>query len=742
MKNLLVALTAAACFSCVQKASLTSHVDPLIGSAAHGHVFVGAGVPFGAVQVGPSNIFKGWDWCSGYHYGDSVIIGFAQLHLSGTGIGDLGDVLIMPYTGDVRLTRATDTTHTEGYGSLYRHENEVARPGYYSVLLDDSGVQVELTATERVAFHKYLFPEGETGRIIIDLQEAINDRTTQSYLEQVDPYTLRGVRFSAGWAQRQEVYFAIRSSVPLNDVACFDGVQSVEAGTRGTGIKGVITLAQPGEVMLKVGISPVSVENALENIEAEIPDWDFAAVARRADRLWEQELAKIRVETDSEADKRTFYTALYHTMINPSLFNDHNREYRGADWQVHAADFDNYSVFSTWDTYRATHPLYVLMHPERTTDFINSMLAIGEQGRVLPVWHLMGWETGTMVGVSSHQIIAEAYLKGIRGFDSERAFAALEKSAMSDYNGMGYVRDLTWIPFGVGEKHPVAMGMELAIGDASIARMARAMGKTERYEYYRKRSQNYRLYWDESVGFFRGRMADGSWNPLFEPLKTLRPWAEDYSEGNAWQYLWLAPQDVEGLIELLGGQAAFIERLDTFFTLENPQGEEVLVDLTGLIGQYAHGNEPSHHIAYLYPYVGQQWKTARIVRSILRDFYTDRPDGVIGNEDCGQMSAWYILSAMGFYPVFTASGDYVIGSPAFDKVTMKLDGGKRFTVQAVDQSPGNVYVQRLELNGKPYERSYISHADIMAGGTLKVWLGSTPNRDFGAEPENRPTSGW
>ncbi len=742
MKKYLLSLVALAslCACAAPPAGLTSWVDPMIGSSAHGHVFVGASVPFGAVQVGPSNIYKGWDWCSGYHYGDSVIIGFPHTHLSGTGIGDLGDVLIMPYTGDIRLGRATDTTHREGYGSIYSHDNETVRPGYYSVLLDDSGIEVELTATARVGFHKYKFPQEGNGRIIIDLQEAINDRTTESYIEQKDDHTLLGVRFSSGWARRQQLYFAIKSSVPLSDFQLYEGTEAVPAGTRGRASKGLISFDKsPGEVMLKVGISPVSPENALANIEAEIPDWNFNRVVRNANDLWEKELSKIAVETANEDDKRIFYTSLYHTMINPALFNDANGEYRGADWEVHEnGGFDNYTVFSLWDTYRAANPLFVLMHPERTADFVNSMLAISDQGGLLPIWHLMGYETGTMVGVSSHQVIAEAYLKGIKGFDAERAFAALKKSAMSERDGMDYWRDLKPIPSDRREKEPVAMGMEYAIGDGSIALMAKAMGKTDEYEYFTKRAQNYKAYWDPEVEFFRGRLSDGKPNPVFDPLKSKRPWSADYSEGNAWQYLWLAPQDVQGLVEVIGGEEKFIERLDKFFVLENEPGDDVLVDLTGLIGQYAHGNEPSHHITYLYPYVGQPWKTARLVRYIMDEFYTAQPDGVIGNEDCGQMSAWYVLSSMGLYPVFTASGEYVIGSPIFDKVTMNLDGGKSFTVETVDGSDDNIYVQSAQLNGVDHPKSYISHSDIMAGGTLTLQMGPTPSPEFGVAPENRP----
>ncbi len=742
MKKLLtLTLLALVCSCRPAPGDLTRHVDPTIGSDGHGHVFVGASVPFGAVQPGPSNIYKGWDWSSGYHRSDSVVIGFAQTHLQGTGIGDLGDVLIMPYTGGERLTHATDATWREGYGSVIDHAEEVVEPGYYAVTLDASGIEVELTASVRVAFHCYRFPaDAPNGRIIVDLEEGINDGTTESWIEQLSPDTFVGVRFSSGWARRQELWFAIRTSVPVEDFRTFEGETEVEAGVRGRAIKGLMSFeGSPGEVMLKVGVSPVSVEGALANIDAEIPGWDFERVRRQADAAWERELAKIEIDTPSEADKRTFYTALYHTMINPALFNDADGSYRGADGKVYSDEgFDNYTVFSLWDTYRAANPLFVFMHPERTSDFVNSMLAISDQGGLLPIWHLMGYETECMVGLSSEQVVAEAYIKGIAGFDPQRAFDALKKTAMSDIHGMDYVRELTYIPSDRGKKEPLAMAMEYAIGDASIARMARAMGKTDEYDYFSRRARNYRLYWDEETGFFRGRMSDGTWNPVFDPIKTTRPWINDLAEGNLWQYLWLVPHDVGGLMDLMGGEEKFTERLDTFFTLDTPEGEEILADVTGLVGQYAHGNEPSHHIAYLYAYAGQQWKTARLVRSIMNEFYTDRPDGLIGNEDCGQMSAWYIFSAMGFYPVFTASGDYVIGSPAVPRATMHLAGGVSFTVEAAGWSPENIYVQSATLNGRDYPYSHIAHKDIMAGGVLTLNMGPEPNPEFGRAPEHRP----
>jgi predicted alpha-1,2-mannosidase len=713
----------------------TEYVDPLIGSGGHGHVFVGANVPFGAVQVGPSNFYKGWDWCSGYNYGDSVIIGFPQLHLSGTGIGDLGDILIMPYMGDIKLDKGIETRQYSGYSSRYSHKNEKVSPGYYAVKLDDYGVEVELTASERVGYHKYKFPQGENARIIIDLKEGINDKSTDTYIELTDQYTIKGYRSSSGWAKKQQVFFAIRSSIPVKMFGVYENNKQIsDKKGKGESIKGVITFARaPEEISLKVGISPVSADNALANIKVETPDWDFEKVKREALDKWEKELSKIEIETKNEADKTIFYTSLYHTMMHPSLFNDHNGDYMGSDWKVYKkASYNNYTIFSLWDTYRAAHPLFTITNPDRVGDFVNSMLAVFDQTGALPIWHLRGYETGTMVGISSFQVIAEAWLKGCKGFDAERAYEALKATAMSDIRGLDFVRELNPIPSDVMKNRPVATALEYAIGDACIALMARKMKKDEDYAYFKKRAESYRSYYDKETGFFRGIMSNGEWNPVFDPIKSQRPYATDYAEGNAWQYLWLVPQDVYGLIDLLGGEEAFIDRLDQFFSLSSdPSDSDILIDLTGEIGQYAHGNEPSHHIAFLYAYAGQQWKTARLVRHIMREFYTDKPDGIIGNEDCGQMSAWYIFSSLGFYPVLTASGEYVIGSPLFDKATIHLENGNHFTIESVDNFPENIYIQSVELNGKAYSHISITHQDIINGGTLKFRMGNKPNYRYG-----------
>jgi predicted alpha-1,2-mannosidase len=729
-------------YSCTkdkQGLSPVDYVDPFIGSGGHGHVFVGASVPFGAVQVGPDNIYKGWDWCSGYHYSDSLIIGFSQLHLSGTGIGDLGDILIMPYTGEVKLEKGRQEFPHNGYLSKFNREYETVKPGYYSVKMDN-GVKVELAATERVGFHKYYFPDNnEKAHIIIDLKEGINNESTAAQLKQVDDYTLLGHRFSTGWAKHRETYFAIRSSVPIEEFHLFEDTSPIdETNHNSRNVKGLLSFnSMPEMVALKIGISPVSSQNALDNIDNEIPDWDFDKVVLSARDKWNNELSKIVIETKDEAKKRIFYTAAFHAYIHPSLFNDYNGDYRGTDNKIyHNPGFDNYSVLSTWDTYRAAHPLFILTHPARVSDFVNTMLSIYDHQGYLPIWHLNGYETKTMVGISSLQIVAEAFLKGIQDFDVARAYQAVKSTSVADIGeGLEYQRDLLPIPYNVGIRRTVAQAMELSVSDASIAIMARAMGEEDDFEYYSKRAKNYQHYYDRESGFFRGIKSDGTWNPVFDPLSSVKEIAIDLAEGNAWQYLWTAPQDVYGLMELLGGEARFVERLDDFFSIES-EGE-VRIDLTGLIGQYAHGNEPSHHIAYLYAFAGQQWKTAEKVHYIMNQFYKDTPDGIIGNEDAGQMSAWYMLSSMGFYPVFPASGKYVFGTPLFEKLTLRLGGNKRFTVKAMHLNDENFYIQSVQLNGKPYTKSYIMHKDIIAGGELVFKMGDTPS-DFGQKEDDRP----
>jgi len=721
---------------------LTSYVDPTIGSGGHGHVFVGASVPFGAVQVGPNNIFKGWDWCSGYHYSDSVIIGFSQTHLSGTGIGDLGDVLIMPYTGTIKTSEGTPDNPLSGYGSRFSHANEKVKPGFYSVKLNN-GIDVKLTASDRVGYHRYHFSTNGDAHIIINLKTAISDSATNTYIELVDPTTIKGYRFSQGWANDQRLYFAIKLSKPVVDFNVYDDNTLLkEKKGKSNSIKGLINFKNfSGDIDLKVGISPVSSDNALANINAEIPGWNFEEVAKNANQKWNDQLSKIHIQTKNAVDKKIFYTALYHTMINPALYNDANGDYLGTDKKVyHHAPFNNYSVFSLWDTYRALNPLYTIIQQEKINDIMQSFLAIYKQQNKLPIWHLMGCETNTMPGLSSVQVLAEAYIKGYKGYDTSLAFEAIRNSMNLDERGLKYDKIFQNIPNdSIGES--VASALEYAVSSASAALMAKKAGRMNDYNYFSKRYHNYQLYFDPSVGFMRGKSASGKWNPNFIPTKSSSPYSDDYSEGNAWQYLWLVPEDVQGLISLLGGDNKFNTKLDSLFIIKSEPDPNAPPDIAGLIGQYAHGDEPSHATIYLYPYSGQQWKTAEKARQIMKDLYKDNTEeGMSGNDDCGQMSAWYIFSSLGFYPVFPANGAYVFGSPLFDKATVKVGQNKTFTVETENNSADNIYIQHVELNGRLYTKTYIFHADIMKGGTLKFFMGSKPNADYGKEIADRPKS--
>jgi predicted alpha-1,2-mannosidase len=713
-----------------------SFVDPYIGSGGHGHTFIGTSVPYGAVQVGPSNINKGWDWCSGYHYSDSVCIGFPQTHLSGTGIGDLGDILIMPFTGPIQAEKEVLQSH--GYAVKYSHKNEMVSPGYYSLRLNNN-IRVELTASERVAFHRYTFPHSQEGHILIDLREGNSDQSTDTYLKMLDDHTLVGYRFSKGWAKDQRIWFAISLSVPVHQLNLYDNNGRSEGNeVKGRYVKGIISFDQtPDTVKLKVGISPVSSENALANSKAEIPGWNFREVVKQATTKWNRELNKIQVETNDNKTKRIFYTALYHTMIAPCLFNDFDKSYRGTDKKVYNhPGFDNYSVFSLWDIYRSTAPLSTLIHGDKVNDFMNSLLAIYQQQGKLPIWPLMGNETDCMVGYHAVPLIVDAYLKGFRGFNVNLAYEALKKSSMRDDYGMNYIKQIGYIPADK-EYESVSKAMEYAVDDWCIAKMAKALGKNEDAVLYTKRAGYYKNYFDKTIKFVRPKMSDGSWKTPYDPLLSIHG-KGDFTEGNGWQYTWLVPQDVKGLIKLMGGDREFVTRLDSLFKVTGSMGEEASSDISGLIGMYAHGNEPSHHVTYMYAYAGQQWKTSEKVRQVMNEFYTDQPDGLAGNEDCGAMSSWYIFSSMGFYPVNPAGGVYVLGSPLFDKTTINLADGKKFTIQTVNNSPQNIYIQSIELNGEKYNNSYILHSSIVRGGNMKIIMGSKPNYNFGKPEVNRP----
>lgn len=709
-----------------------AYVDPYIGTGGHGHTFLGVTAPFGAVQIGPNNINKGWDWCSGYHYSDSIVIGFSHLHLNGTGCSDTGDILFMPYTGKARTQPGTQQDPLSGYASYYLKDNERALPGYYEVLLKTHRTKVELTASDRVAFHRYTFPKDVEKHVMINLKDANgDDRPTDTYLEQINDTVIRGYRYSTGWSKKQQIYFSAVFSQPVHLTLYHDSVQVAGNRLQGLDVKGNVAVAPVVEELgVKVGISPVSMENAMDNIGQEIKDWNFENIVAETTGKWNAELSKLQVETTDTVAKRIFYTALYHAFMQPIMFNDCSGEYRGTDKNIYGdPGFTNYTVFSLWDTYRAAHPLYTLVQPERVPDFINSMLAIYEQQGRLPVWHLYGSDTNEMIGIQSVPVIADAILKDVKGFNYERAYQAMKASMMSDYKGLSYVTDLEYIPADK-ENESVAKGLEYAIADWGVAQVARKLGKTEDYEYFSKRALAYQNYWDKDTHFFRGKNRDGSWVTPFNPVHSTHR-NDAYCEGNGWQYTWLVPHDVEGLISLFGSKEAFVSKLDSLFLVNEDLGDAASPDISGLIGQYAHGNEPGHHTVYLYSFVGQQWKTAEKVDYILSHMYSDLPDGLQGNEDCGQMSSWYVFSALGFYPVNPSDGMYVFGRPIFDKVVLKLSEKKTFEIRVNNNSAENKYIQSIELNGQLYNKLYISHSDIMAGGTLVFTMGNRPNEQFG-----------
>ncbi|MDR0431046.1 MAG: GH92 family glycosyl hydrolase [Tannerellaceae bacterium] len=702
--------------------NLTQYVDPYTGTGDHGHVFMGANVPFGLVQLGPSNIPQTWDWCSGYHITDSTIIGFSHMHLSGTGIGDLGDVNLMPAIGEVNLDRGKADDYSTGMFSLFDRKTEKTKAGYYAVHLDRYHVDVELTATKRVGFHKYTFPASNEAKVIIDLEKGQAwDAPVEGYIVQENDSIVSGYRYSKGWANDQRVFFTAIFSKPMKQFV----VSEKNDRREGNSLKAARVYGQAffdtrdkEEIYVKVALSPVSIENAKLNMKTELPGWDFAQTIRNADKAWNEELNKIIIDTNDNQVKRTFYTALYHTMIAPSEFCDVNNDYYGADKQMHTnGAFRNYTTFSLWDTYRAAHPLMTIIHPEKMSDIINTMLTIYRQQGKLPVWHLMGCETDCMVGNPCISVVADAILKGYGGFDKELAYEAMKTSAMLDERGLKYMKEYGYIPY---DKEPEALSkcMEYAIADWALAQVAKQMGKAEDYDYFLNRSKAYRYYFDKETQFMRGLSSEGKFRTPFNPFESVHR-DNDYTEGNGWQYTWLVPHDIEGLVNLFGSKERFVEKLDSLFIAEGSLGEHASPDISGLIGQYAHGNEPSHHVIYMYTYVGQPEKTAEKVRKVLAMMYNDQPTGLSGNEDVGQMSAWYVLSALGIYQVEPAGGKYIFGSPIVNEAVIKVKDGKTFRIVAHNNSAQNKYIQSVKLNGQPYDKYYIDFKDIEAGGTLE-----------------------
>lgn len=707
---------------------LTQFVDPRIGTGGHGHVFYGANVPYGFIQLGPTSIPQSWDWVSGYHVSDSTVIGFPHTHLSGTGIGDLHDINVMPVVGEVTYSRGDASSYETGLWSYSDRSKEVVTPGYYRTHLSRYNVDVELTATKRVGFHKYTFLGNESPAIVFDMVNGgCWDKTTEAVIRVVNDSTVSGYRYSKGWADDQRVFFRAEFSRKFDNVE-FIVNDSVKEGdmAKGAQLFARVNFAAGNQepVYMKVALSPTSEEGAQLNMQTELSGWDFEKTIADAKAAWNKELNKVKVYTTDEASKKIFYTSLYHTLFAPSEFCDVNGDYYGADKQMHKDDgFVNYTTFSLWDTYRAAQPLMTILHPEKMSDIINTMLHIHQQQGKLPVWHLMGCETNCMVGNPGVPVVADAILKDIKGFDTELAFKALKESSMLPERGMEHRIEYGFIP---ADKmmEAIAYDMEYAIADWAVAQAAQKLGKQEDYEYFLKRSKSYKNYFDASTGFMRGKMLDGSWRTPFSPYASSHR-EDDYCEGNAWQYTWLVPHDVEGLVECFGSKEAFVNKLDSLFLANGDMGEASSPDISGLIGQYAHGNEPSHHTVYLYTLVGQPWKTADRIKEILHTMYTDQPDGLSGNEDVGQMSAWYILSSFGFYQVEPAGGKFVFGYPNFDKVEIAVPAGK-FVIERENKGQQNNYIQGIVFNGTEYKKPWIEYADIMKGGELKFLMGDEP----------------
>ena len=706
---------------------LTDHVNPFIGTDGPGNTYPGATIPFGMVQLSPDIGIPGWDRIAGYYYQDTIISGCSHTHLTGTGAGDLYDILVMPTNS--RFTKRIKENNYKPFSS-FSHNKEEASPGYYSVDLLDFGIKAELTATERTGIHKYTFPEDDNSQIYIDLGYSLNwDSPTETYIRVVDDNTIEGFRKSTGWAKDQRLYFVIKLSKPFNSYKLYKNDSLVNSPIKGKNTKIILNYATENneEIILKTGLSTATILGAYRSLEIEAANFNFNDYKNRAGTLWENELQKITIETRDNNKKEIFYTMLYQSMLAPTLLSDHNGNYKGAnDTVAKAIGFNRYDTFSLWDTYRAAHPLYTILHRNRVSDMINSLLAHYKETGLLPVWSMQGNETNMMIGYHAVPVIVDAYFKNIKGFDIKLAFEACKKSAMDNSRQIDIYKDLGYIP--IDEHHEnwsVSKTLEYAYDDWCIAQFAKDLGKTEDYDYFFKRSENWRNVYDKQSTFMRPKLVDGTFIKEFVP----KEYTAYFCESNAWQYFWSVSQNIEGLIEVVGGNEKFEKKLDSMFTF-NPLPEDNLpIFSTGMIGQYAHGNEPSHHVGYLYNYVGKPWKTQELIREILETQYKNTPDGHCGNEDCGQMSSWYIFSSLGFYPVNPSQGVYSFGSPIFDKATINLENGKKFVIETVNNNNENKFIQSIELNGKSITQNYILHKDILKGGYLIFTMGKQPNKN-------------
>ncbi|MGZ3183425.1 MAG: GH92 family glycosyl hydrolase [Telluria sp.] len=762
MKRVTLLLCACLCadFAGAADQRPTSAVDVFIGTGGDGHTYPGATRPYGMVQLSPDtqtrHFRQSYPWAAGYRYEDDTILGFSHTHFSGTGHSDLGDVLLMPYTGATKLEPGYPERPFSGYRSRFRHQDEKAWPGYYAVHLADHDIDVELTASDRVGLHRYRYPAGEAAKVILDLRSSIYNyqgKVLWSSLRVRDPQLVTGMRSTRGWAPGRQLYFAIAFSRPLQAHELHnreDGIEYHGFAGPGSGpadkaqVEGKALVANfdfgagTRELLVKVAISPVSEDNAIANL-AEMPGWDFDAQREQARAAWDRALAAVDVTAPPKM-RTMLYTALYHTMLGPTLFMDRDGSYRGPDNQVHHADgFRFHSTFSLWDTYRALHPLMTILQPEeRNADVVRSLVASQQESPygILPVWQFAGLETWCMIGYHAVPVIADAYMKGIR-FDADAALRAMVASAeYGPYGGLQHYMRLGYVPIDL-EPEAASKTVEYAFDDWTIARMAEKMGRREIAERFYKRAQNYRNSFDTKTGFLRARKSNGEFREPFDPAAS--NFGSDYTEGSAWQYSWYMPHDNAGLIQLLGGDAALQSKLDMVFDAKvDPKVYAHMEDVTGLIGHYAHGNEPSHHVAYLYNFAGAPWKTQQRLAKIMASQYAPEPAGLSGNDDVGQMSAWFTFTALGFYPVAPGTNQYVIGRPFVDKAVLHLPNGRTFTVRADHLGAGNGYIGKVTLNGQPLATSYITHEQIVAGGELRYDMQTTPNKAWGMAPSARP----
>ena len=722
----------AACTS--QKENPVDFIDPFIGTGFHGHTYPGATVPFGAVQLSPDTRAGNWDACAGYHYDDSTLTGFSHTHLSGTGCIDLGDLLIRP------TTQTVDPSRQPMYApAAFRHEDEKAEAGYYAVLLHEEGIRAELTATAHTGVHRYTFPKESTPTVIVDLKHSLdNEHIYESSLQVVNPHEITGMRNTRGWSDNQRIYFVIQCSQPFEKATLVSNQKALEGKeAEGTDLQALLKFkghtSEP--IVMKVGLSIVSVENARENLQAEVEGFDFDAVKQAAYHTWNDAVSAIKVEGGTEEQKTNFYTALYHSMVVPNVVSDVNGQYRRHDQTIGQLPQGavQYSTFSLWDTFRAWNPMMTLIDTTLVTNMIHSFLHIYDASGELPLWPLSAGETGTMIGYHSASVIADAYMKGIRGFDAEKALEALVVSSEKNQKGADYYISKGFIPSNI-KKESISCLLEFAYDDWCIAQLAQALGKQEIYDTYIRRSQQYLNVFDGATRFFRPKRMDGNWETPFNPNEVGRA----YTEATAWQYRFFVPHDVNGMVQLFGGKEAFTSALDDIFHTD-AQVDGDLVDITGLIGQYAHGNEPSHHIAYLYNYIGQPWKTQAMTRRLLDEMYAPTPEGIVGNEDCGQMSAWYILSSLGLYAVCPGSNEFTFTTPLFEKATLQLANGKTLTITA-NHPEKNLYIDKVELNGKEIETNFVTYEQLMGGGELHFSLTDQPNRKRGVTADSAPYS--